>query len=108
MCANSEKNQPEAKLDKLQTKGRNWAGEWPKTPGRLVGIGLIKIYQLTLSPFIGRSCRHLPTCSEYGYEAIARHGLIPGGWLTFWRVLKCNPLGKAGIDPVPEKMRWKV
>lgn len=88
--------------------GRNWNGNWPKTPGRLLGTGLIRLYQLTLSPFIGRSCRHLPTCSEYGYEAIARHGLFPGTWLTFWRVLKCNPLGRAGHDPVPEKMRWKI
>jgi len=88
------------------TNGRNWAGHWPKTPGRLLGIGIIRVYQMTLSPIIGRSCRHLPTCSEYGYEAIARHGLTRGGWLTFWRVLKCNPLGTSGIDPVPEKMRW--
>ncbi len=85
---------------------RNWHGNWPKTPGRLLGVGFIRAYQLTLSPIIGRSCRHLPTCSEYGYEAIARHGLLRGGWLTFWRVLKCNPLGTSGIDPVPEKMRW--
>ncbi|MCB1423336.1 MAG: membrane protein insertion efficiency factor YidD [Nitratireductor sp.] len=88
--------------------GRNWQGEWPKTPGRLIGTGLIRLYQITLSPIVGRSCRHLPTCSEYGYEAIARHGLLPGSWLTFWRVLKCNPLGTSGIDPVPEKMRWAL
>ena len=87
---------------------RNWRGNWPKTPGRLIGIGLIRLYQIILSPIVGRSCRHLPTCSEYGYEAIARHGLVPGAWLTFWRVLKCNPLGTSGIDPVPEKMRWSL
>jgi putative membrane protein insertion efficiency factor len=87
---------------------RNWGGDWPKTPGRLLGIALLRLYQLTLSPVIGQSCRHQPTCSEYGYEAIARHGLVPGGWLTFWRVGKCNPLGTSGYDPVPEKMRWKI
>ncbi|MCB1386908.1 MAG: membrane protein insertion efficiency factor YidD [Nitratireductor sp.] len=86
---------------------RNWQGDWPKTPGRLAAIGLIRLYQLSLSPLIGRSCRHLPTCSEYGYEAIARHGLIAGGWLTVWRVAKCNPLGTSGLDPVPETMRWR-
>jgi len=91
---------------KTKKSTRNWDGAWRKTPGRLIGTGMIRLYQLTLSPFFGRSCRHLPTCSEYGYEAIARHGLFPGFWLTFWRVLKCNPLGKAGYDPVPEKMRW--
>ena len=88
--------------------GRNWQGDWPNTPGRLIGTGLIRLYQITLSPIVGRSCRHLPTCSEYGYEAIARHGLVSGSWLTFWRVLKCNPLGTSGIDPVPERMRWSI
>lgn len=90
----------------VQNKGRNWQGEWRKTPGRLIGIGIIKVYQFLLSPIIGSSCRHLPTCSEFGYEAIARHGLVSGSWLTFWRVLKCNPFGKAGYDPVPKNMRW--
>lgn len=98
----SKNNSPDAS----QKNGRNWQGVWRKTPGRLLGIGVIKVYQFFLSPIIGRSCRHLPTCSEFGYEAIARHGLIPGGWLTFWRVLKCNPFGTSGIDPVPIKMRW--
>ena len=82
--------------------------DWPRTPGRLIGTGLIRLYQITLSPIVGRSCRHLPTCSEYGYEAIARHGLVSGSWLTFWRVVKCNPLGTSGIDPVPERMRWSI
>jgi len=109
VCAENKKD-ADGNEPKRSTKisGRNWSGAWPKTPGRLLGIGIIKAYQLTLSPFVGRSCRHMPTCSEYGYEAIARHGLFPGGWLTFWRVLKCNPLGKAGLDPVPEQMRWKL
>jgi len=104
VCAEDSGNDPG--ISRPDT-GRNWTGHWPKTPGRLIGIGLIRFYQLTLSPFVGRSCRHLPTCSEYGYEAIARHGLLQGAWLTFWRVLKCNPFGKAGIDPVPEKMIWR-
>lgn len=90
----------------VKKNGRNWQGKWRKTPDRLLGIGIIKVYQFLLSPIIGRSCRHLPTCSEFGYEAIARHGLIFGSWLTFWRVLKCNPFGKAGYDPVPKNMRW--
>ncbi len=89
--------------DSANPASRNWQGEWPKTPGRLFGVSLIRLYQLTLSGFIGNSCRHQPTCSEYGYEAIARHGLWRGGWLTAWRVARCNPLGKAGYDPVPKK-----
>jgi len=80
---------------------RNWKGQWPKTPGRLIGIGLIRLYQLTLSGFLGHGCRHQPTCSEYGYEAIARHGLLKGGWLTIKRVVRCNPMGSHGYDPVP-------
>lgn len=99
MCAESAGHDP---------ANRNWQGRWPRTPGRLLGTGLIRAYQIVLSPFLGKSCRHLPTCSEYGYEAIARHGLFRGGWLTFWRVLKCNPLGTAGLDPVPETMRWNA
>lgn len=84
--------------------GRNWSGPWRRTPGRLVGTGLIRLYQLTLSPLIGQSCRHLPTCSEYGFEAIARHGLWRGGWLTAWRVVRCGPFGSHGFDPVPERV----
>jgi len=81
---------------------RNWQGRWPKTPGRLAGTGLIRLYQLTLSGFIGNTCRHLPTCSEYGYEAIARHGLVTGAILTAKRVGRCGPFGTSGIDNVPE------
>ncbi len=82
---------------------RNWQGHWPKTPGRIIGLGLIRFYQLTLSSYLGNSCRHQPTCSEYGYEAIARYGLLKGGWFTFLRVAKCNPWGTSGFDPVPNR-----
>ncbi|MBO7494523.1 MAG: membrane protein insertion efficiency factor YidD [Bacteroidales bacterium] len=64
-------------------------------------IGLIKLYQITLSPFIGRSCRYTPTCSNYGIEAIQKHGPLKGSWLTLKRVLSCNPWGGSGYDPVP-------
>jgi putative membrane protein insertion efficiency factor len=94
----------------LKYKGRNWPGAFPKTPTRLFGMGFIRLYQLTLSSLIGNSCRHMPTCSEFGYEAIARHGLWAGGWMTFFRVSRCGPFGSHGIDPVPEqlesRMRW--
>ncbi|MBU2327453.1 MAG: membrane protein insertion efficiency factor YidD [Alphaproteobacteria bacterium] len=82
-------------------KSRNWQGPFRKTPGRLFGMGLIRFYQLTLSSIVGSSCRHMPTCSEYGYEAIARHGLWSGGWLTLFRVGRCGPGGTWGPDPVP-------
>lgn len=64
-------------------------------------ILLIRIYQVTLSPFIGRSCRYTPTCSNYGIEAIQKYGAIKGGWLTIKRILSCNPWGGSGYDPVP-------
>ncbi|APO74884.1 hemolytic domain-containing protein [Rhizobium etli 8C-3] len=81
---------------------RNYTGPFRKTPDRLLGMGLIRLYQLTLSGFVGNSCRHIPTCSEYGYEAIARHGLWAGGWMTLFRVGRCGPGGTSGLDPVPE------
>ena len=64
-------------------------------------ILLIRIYQVTLSPFIGKSCRYIPTCSNYGIEAIQKYGIFKGGWLTFKRILSCNPWGGSGYDPVP-------
>ena len=81
---------------------RNWSGTWPRTPGRVVGTALVRLYQLTLSGFIGHGCRHVPTCSEYAYEAIARHGLWRGGWLAARRVARCGPMGTSGHDPVPD------
>jgi uncharacterized protein len=89
---------------KAPKRSRNWQGEWRKTPGRVFGLAAIRFYQLTLSGFIGNNCRHMPTCSEYGYEAIARHGLLAGSWLTLKRVSRCGPGGTSGIDNVPEKL----
>ncbi|WP_457300162.1 membrane protein insertion efficiency factor YidD [Phyllobacterium sp. P5_D12] len=80
---------------------RNWQGSWRKTPGRLLGTGLIRLYQLTLSGFIGNSCRHIPTCSEYTYESVARYGLWTGGWMGLFRFVRCGPGGTQGLDPVP-------
>ena len=56
-------------------------------------ILLIRIYQITLSPWLGKACRYTPTCSNYGIQK--------GGWLTVKRVLSCNPWGGSGYDPVP-------
>ncbi|UWF59851.1 MULTISPECIES: membrane protein insertion efficiency factor YidD [unclassified Brucella] len=83
---------------------RNFTDPWRKTPGRLFGTALIRFYQITLSSLIGNSCRHLPTCSEYAYEAIARHGLWRGGWMGFFRVVRCGPFGTHGFDPVPREL----
>jgi putative membrane protein insertion efficiency factor len=66
-----------------------------------IALGLIRFYQLAISPYTPPSCRYIPTCSQYGYEAITKHGLIKGGLLTAKRLLRCHPFSKGGIDPVP-------
>jgi uncharacterized protein len=77
---------------------------------RLAGRGLIKVYRYTLSPLVGYECRHLPTCSEYADQAIERHGLWAGGWMTLARLLRCQPFGTSGLDFVPDRVsplaRW--
>jgi len=74
------------------------------------GRGLILLYRITLSPLIGAHCRHMPTCSRYGDEAIARFGLWRGGWMVLARILRCHPWGTSGIDNVPRTLpagaRW--
>ncbi|MFC5282608.1 membrane protein insertion efficiency factor YidD [Pedobacter alpinus] len=62
---------------------------------------IIKIYQYLISPLLGSSCRFTPTCSQYGVEAIKKHGPFKGGWLTAKRIARCHPWGKHGHDPVP-------
>ncbi|MDA7027333.1 membrane protein insertion efficiency factor YidD [Bacillus sp. CLL-7-23] len=64
---------------------------------------IIRIYQKWISPILPPSCRFYPTCSNYGLEAIQKHGALKGGWLTVKRILKCHPFHPGGIDPVPEK-----
>ena len=70
----------------------------------------IRLYQVSVSGLIGRQCRHLPTCSDYADEAIARHGIWAGGWMGAARVCRCHPWGTAGLDPVPDAfpdgVRW--
>ncbi|WP_051928864.1 membrane protein insertion efficiency factor YidD [Thermopetrobacter sp. TC1] len=72
-------------------------------PVAIILLALIRFYQLTLSAFIGRHCRHLPTCSDYAMQAIRMHGAWAGFWLGFFRVMRCHPLGTHGFDPVPEE-----
>jgi putative membrane protein insertion efficiency factor len=77
---------------------------------RHLGRALIWLYRHTLSPLVGYNCRHLPTCSVYGDEAIGRFGLWAGGWMTLARLLRCHPFGTSGIDLVPPVLppaaRW--
>ena len=65
-------------------------------------IGLIKFYRKYISGMkTNPTCKFIPTCSEYGIEAIKKYGALKGGLLTIWRILRCNPFSKGGYDPVP-------
>ena len=77
---------------------------WPG-PVAVLLIGLIRIYRYTLSSLAGRTCRFLPTCSEYGETAIHAYGAWRGGWLTVFRLMRCRPGAEHGFDPVPERLR---
>ncbi len=70
-------------------------------------IGLIRWYQTHISAYTPSRCRFIPTCSQYAVEAIEVHGVCKGGLLALWRILRCNPWGKSGYDPVPEKHKWR-
>lgn len=63
----------------------------------------IRIYQFAISPYIPRSCRHTPTCSQYAIEALKVHGPIKGLYLGIHRIIRCHPWGTSGYDPVPPK-----
>lgn len=67
----------------------------------------ILFYQHFITPYTPPSCRFTPTCSEYGRQALLKHGPIKGLLLTLWRILRCNPWGGSGYDPVPPKGKWR-
>ena len=92
----------ERKEGKAETSGRKTIST-RTGPVAMVLLALIRLYQLTLSAFIGRHCRHLPTCSDYAMQAIRMHGAWAGFWLGFFRVMRCHPFGTHGFDPVPEE-----
>ena len=68
---------------------------------RQLAVIAIKVYQKAISPFLPPSCRFYPSCSEYAYEAIERHGLVKGFALTAMRISRCHPWNAGGFDPVP-------
>ncbi len=63
---------------------------------------VLKFYKGAVSPWLPMACRYVPTCSEYAAEAVARHGALRGAVLACRRVLRCNPWGRGGYDPVPK------
>jgi len=70
-------------------------------PARAALVAIITAYRVVLSGWLGGQCRFAPTCSHYAEQAIRTHGAIKGSALATWRVLRCNPYGKGGLDPVP-------
>ncbi len=64
-------------------------------------IFIIRLYQKYISPLKTTKCPYIPTCSQYGLEAVQKYGALKGGLLTIWRILRCNPFSKGGYDPVP-------
>ncbi len=73
------------------------------TPVRAVLIGVIRVYQVTLSGWVGGHCKYYPSCSRYAIEAIQIHGALRGVVLATWRLLRCNPLSLGGVDHVPAR-----
>jgi putative membrane protein insertion efficiency factor len=69
---------------------------WP----RRILAGAIRAYQRLVSPMLPPSCRYWPSCSQYTVEAVQKHGVLKGGLMGAWRIVRCNPWSKGGIDPV--------
>lgn len=70
-------------------------------PARIALVGLIRLYQVTLSGWLGGQCRFSPTCSHYAEVAIRMHGAVRGSAMTLWRIARCGPFTRGGFDPVP-------
>ena len=82
------------------------AGDAIRAAGRWVAEVLIlpvRFYQRFISPLLGNRCRFAPSCSQYAMEALRVHGVFRGTALAVWRILRCNPFGRSGYDPVPPR-----
>jgi putative membrane protein insertion efficiency factor len=77
-------------------------------PARALLLGLIRLYRMTLSGALGGQCRFYPSCSHYAEEAILARGFVRGWVLATWRILRCNPFGKGGLEPAPEPLHDDV
>ena len=81
---------------------RSLAGERCSLPARML-IGIVRGYQILISPWLPRCCRFTPSCSNYAIEALRKRGFWIGSFLTLWRLLRCQPFARGGYDPVPLK-----
>jgi hypothetical protein len=77
-------------------------------PARALLVGLIRVYRATLSGWLGGQCRFYPSCSHYAETAIRTHGATKGAVLATWRILRCNPFGKGGIEHVPDAVPMRA
>ena len=77
---------------------QNWLRAIVKLPSYLM-IGLVRLYQMLLSPLLGRNCRFTPTCSAYFIEAVKKYGAVRGALKGMWRICRCNPWNPGGYDP---------
>ncbi len=83
-----------------------WIAGWA---ARMVLIGLVRVYRLTLSAALGGQCRYFPSCSAYAEDAIRNRGAVAGSVLTVWRLLRCNPWSGGGVDHAPAPRRaWQA
>ena len=72
-----------------------------------LAVWILRVYQRFLRPFLGYRCRFYPSCSNYSLEAFKRYGFLRGLALTVFRLLRCQPLAKGGVDPVPDTFTFK-
>ena len=79
-----------------------WEPDWrlPRLPQTLL-LGVIRLYQVTLSPLLPAACRFYPSCSRYGFQAVRKYGALKGGVMALGRILRCHPFNPGGYDPVP-------
>ena len=70
---------------------------------KYLAIGLVRMYQLLLSPVLGGSCKYHPSCSQYAIDALRRYGLLRGSVLAAWRLLRCHPWARGGVDKVEDQ-----
>jgi len=68
--------------------------------GKFVVLQMLRGYKWAISPLFPAACRYVPTCSEYAMEAVERYGVLRGGWMALWRVMRCHPFVRGGYDPV--------
>lgn len=78
----------------------------PRNPVTWLLVGLVRGYQLVVSPWLPRTCKYYPSCSAYAVTSLRRHGALKGTLLATWRVLRCNPWSLGGVDHVPARGSW--